>query len=94
VIEATTTVINEYGIHMRPGMQITDIANKFDSDITITAKGQEVNGKSILEVTMLGVTCGDDITIKADGEDEEEAVPAIIQLIDDGFPIVAKENND
>ncbi len=92
--EATTTVVNEYGIHMRPGMQLTDIANEFNSEVTITAKGQEVNAKSILEVTMLGIACGDDITIKADGEDEEEMVAAIIELIDDGFPIIARDNNE
>lgn len=94
MIEETTTVINEYGIHMRPGMQLTDMANEFQSEVTIACRGKEANAKSIMDVTMLAVVCGDDVIIKADGEDEKEVVSVIIELIDDGFPIVARENNE
>lgn len=94
MIEATTTVVNEYGIHMRPGMQIIDIANAFQSEVTIVCQGKEANAKSIMDVTMLAVVCGDDIIIKADGEDEEEVVSAIIKLIDDGFSNCSEEENE
>ena len=91
MFEKKATIVNEYGLHMRPGMILSDNANSFKSDITLTKKDTEVNAKSIMSVTMLAALVNDEITVRAVGPDEEEAVNALVKLIEDGFPVVAEK---
>lgn len=83
--EETTIVVNQQGVHMRPSMIVIDVASQFQSNITLTKEDQEVNAKSIMEVTMLAAVCGDNIIVKAEGDDEQEAVSAIVAVIESGF---------
>ncbi|AMB99639.1 phosphocarrier protein HPr [Aerococcus urinaehominis] len=71
----------ETGIHARPATLLVQTASKFQSEITLEYKGKSVNLKSIMGVMSLGVGQGSDVTITADGEDEEEAMAAIAETM-------------
>jgi phosphotransferase system HPr (HPr) family protein len=73
---------SENGLHARPASELVAKATQFKSEITITAKGIEANGKSIINVLGLGVQHNDEVTIKAVGEDAQEAEKSIAQLIE------------
>jgi phosphocarrier protein HPr len=70
-------VISETGIHARPATLLVQTASKFDSEITLEYKGKKVNLKSIMGVMSLGVGQGADITITAEGSDQEEALRSL-----------------
>ena len=77
----TAEIIDPVGLHARPATIAVSVASKFKSDVTISFDGQEVNMKSILNIISLGATPGAMITIKTDGEDEEEAMKALTKFI-------------
>lgn len=78
-------VNNETGIHARPASMLVEEANKFDSDVAIIKDDKEVSAKSIMGIMSLGVNQSTEITVKAEGSDEEDAVAALVDLIEDGF---------
>ena len=73
------------GLHMRPAMRFVDIANRFDSDITVSNGDTHVDGKSIMQITMLAATYGTKLKVKAEGPDAREAVDALRELVDNHF---------
>jgi phosphocarrier protein HPr len=80
VCEAQVEVKNPDGLHMRPAMQFVDVASQFTSSIEVSNAEYTVDGKSIMQVTMLAATCGTKLLIKASGDDAEEAVKALREL--------------
>ncbi|MCK4998038.1 MAG: HPr family phosphocarrier protein [Anaerohalosphaera sp.] len=82
VREIEVEIKNEYGLHMRPAMQIVDVASRFASEITVSNGETAVDAKSIMHVTMLAATCGMKLTITADGGDAEEALSQLRELIE------------
>jgi phosphocarrier protein HPr len=70
-------VISETGIHARPATLLVQTASKFDSEINLEYKGKKVNLKSIMGVMSLGVGQGADITITAEGSDQDEALRSL-----------------
>lgn len=79
--EKTFTVTAETGIHARPATILVQNASKFDSDIQLEYKGKKVNLKSIMGVMSLGVGKDAEITIYADGSDEEEALASLEETL-------------
>lgn len=67
-------VIADTGIHARPATLLVQAASKFDSEIHLEYKEKKVNLKSIMGVMSLGIGQGADITISAEGSDEQEAL--------------------
>lgn len=85
-----TIVKNRTGLHARPATQFIELAKRFQSRIQITNLSLEEednigNAKSIISVLSLGMCQGSQIEIFAVGEDEQEAVDALIELVDSGF---------
>jgi phosphocarrier protein HPr len=80
-VEKKVVVKNKQGLHARPAALFVQIANKFTSNITITKGKQEVNGKSIMGIMMLAAGRGSRLVIKADGEDAEDAVLELEDLL-------------
>ena len=78
-------ISNKLGLHARPSAQLTQAASRFASDIHISRGSRRVNAKSIMGVMMLAAGQGSTVTVEAEGEDAEQAVQAIGQLINDGF---------
>lgn len=81
----TIILKNEDGLHARAAALFVKNANKFSSEITLEAHGDDVNGKSIIGIMSLGAFCGEEITISATGPDEDEAVENLIGLIENNF---------
>lgn len=78
-------ISNKLGLHARPSAQLTQAASRFAADIHISRNGRRVNAKSIMGVMMLAAGQGSTVTVEAEGEDAEQALQAIGQLIADGF---------
>jgi phosphocarrier protein len=67
---------------MRPAMQFVDVANRFECDITVSNEENNVDGKSIMQMSMLAATCGTKLKIKASGPDAEQAIDALRELVE------------
>ena len=81
--EAELEIKNAEGLHMRPAMQFVDIANRFDSEINVSNGETDVDGKSIMNISMLAATCGMKLKIRAKGPDAQEAINALRVLVED-----------
>ena len=78
-------VQNQVGLHARPATFFIQKANEFKSSIWVEKDERRVNAKSLLGVLSLGIMGGTDIKIMAGGSDEEEAVDALVALVESGF---------
>lgn len=79
---------NEVGLHARPASTFVQAAKKFEADITVEKVGGEegeVNAKSIVKVLSLGAEQGDEIIIRTEGEDGEEATEKMVNLVENKF---------
>lgn len=74
-------VKNKQGLHARPAALFVQIANKFDSRITVKRDDEEVNGKSIMGILMLGAEKESSIIIEADGDDAQSALAELEKII-------------
>jgi len=83
--EVTLVVRHKVGLHARPAAMFVQTAKKFKSDILVRKDDREVNAKSILSILTLGANQGAVITIKAHGEDEEQALKALQELVETNF---------
>jgi phosphocarrier protein len=83
ICETNVEIKNADGLHMRPAMQFVDVANQFDCDVTVSNNENSVDGKSIMQMSMLAATCGTKIKIKAEGEDAKKAVDALRELVEE-----------
>ena len=78
-------IINKLGLHARPSAKLTQLASKFKSDVFMARNGRRINAKSIMGVMMLAAGQGSSVTLVTDGEDEQEAIDALADLIASGF---------
>ena len=78
-------IINKLGLHARAAAKLTQLAGRFKSDIWLSRNGQRVNAKSIMGVMMLAASQGSSISIETSGEDENEALQALVDLIGNYF---------
>jgi phosphocarrier protein HPr len=85
VYSEDVTIENELGLHARPAALFTRTASRFKSEVFVTKDGQQINGKSILGVMMLAAYQGTVLCIQAEGEDEQEAVTALVELVKGKF---------
>ena len=79
------TVVNELGLHARAAARFVSVASRFRSQIRVTRGQRTMDGKSILGLLLLAAARGSELTISADGPDEEEAVAALGSLVERGF---------
>ncbi len=80
--EMQVEIKNADGLHMRPAMQFVDIASQFKCDITVSNEQTSVDGKSIMQISMLAATVGSKLNIKAEGPDAQEALDALKKLVE------------
>jgi phosphotransferase system HPr (HPr) family protein len=85
MVEQNVTIQNRLGLHARACSVFVKEAAKFASHIFVVRDGLEVNGKSILGVMMLAAEMGAQITLRADGKDEKEALEALVQVVNNKF---------
>ena len=83
--ERTVQIRNKFGLHARPAAEFVKLANQFKAEIMVRKFDLEVNGKSIMGMMMLAAEYGVEITIRAAGEDAEDAVSRLAALVEQGF---------
>ncbi len=83
VCEVEVSIKNADGIHMRPAMQFVDVANQFQCDIAVSNDNTKVDGKSIMQMSMLAATYGTKLIIIAKGTDAQKAVDALRELVEE-----------
>lgn len=81
MVEKETVVGPEDGLHARPAKAFVQKAKQFASDIQVIKGGREANAKSPIKILTLGAKKDDRILIRAEGEDAEAAVDALVELI-------------
>jgi len=81
VIRKELRVKNRQGLHARPAALFVQVANKFDSRITVKRDDEEVNGKSIMGILMLGAERDSIIIIEAEGEDANLAIEELEKIV-------------
>lgn len=79
------TITNNIGLHARPATFFIQKANSFKSSIWIEKDDRKVNAKSLLGVLSMGIAQGMTITLVADGQDENTAIDALVELVQTGF---------
>jgi phosphocarrier protein len=77
----TVKVLNATGLHARPAGLFIETANRFRSAVRVAKGEREVSGKSVLALMLLEVTPGCELVIKTEGEDEEQAANALVELV-------------
>lgn len=85
MLEQQLTIINKLGLHARAAAKLVKLSTGFEADIEISKDDKRVNCKSIMGVMMLAASRGSSVTLYADGVDENKAMEAVCQLINDRF---------
>ena len=85
MVSEQITIINKLGLHARAASKLVNCASQFECEIFIVRNGNRVNAKSIMGVMMLAASKGTDITLEADGVDEQDGLNAIVELINNRF---------
>ncbi|HWQ80176.1 MAG TPA: HPr family phosphocarrier protein [Anaerovoracaceae bacterium] len=76
------TVKNKTGLHARPASEFVKTAGKFSSAISIEFRDKKINAKSIVHVLSAGIAAGSTIILSAEGEDEQQAIETLADVID------------
>jgi len=83
--KTTATISNKLGLHARASAKLTKLAASYPCDVWISKGERRVNAKSIMGVMMLAAGIGSDVEIETQGDREQEALDAIVGLINDKF---------
>lgn len=78
--EQTITLTNPKGIHARPSAMILKTAENYQSTIQLIKDGEAADAGDIMAVLSLGAMHGDQITIRADGPDEDAAIEHLLEV--------------
>ena len=81
-VERTVTLGSKSGLHARPAAIFVQHAKGFQSQITLAKNEKTANGKSILSVLALGAEKGDEVTLKINGSDAENALNKLVRLLE------------
>jgi phosphocarrier protein HPr len=79
------TVVNQLGMHARAAAKFVHVATRFTARVRVGREHREMDGKSIMGILLLAAARGSTITITAEGSDEQDAVDALVALVQSGF---------
>lgn len=85
MLQQDVQIINKLGLHARASSKLTQLAASFPCEVWMSRAGRRVNAKSIMGVMMLAAAKGSTINIETNGEKEQDAMAAIVILINDYF---------
>lgn len=80
--EGKVIISNEMGVHARAAAQLAAFAYKYDSDITLIVGNKQANAKSILNIIMLTLKQGDEVTVSVKGGKEQQVLDDIVKYIE------------
>jgi phosphocarrier protein len=78
-------IVNKLGLHARASAKLTQLAAKYQCEVSMVRNGRRVNAKSIMGVMMLAAGKGATVTLETEGPDEAEAIDALAKLVADCF---------
>ena len=84
-LHASANILNKRGLHARASAKIVEASARFQSEIHIIKDGTAVNGRSIMGLMMLAASIGSTVMVTAEGPDAEDALKAILALIEAKF---------
>lgn len=87
MVTKSIIIRNPEGLHCRPAAVLVEETAKFSSEVIICFRKERINAKSILSILTAGIACGSEISVECSGEDEQEALDAIIRLIESEFKV-------
>ncbi|MBB4225355.1 phosphocarrier protein [Variovorax guangxiensis] len=79
------TISNKLGLHARASAKLTKLAGSFPCEVWLSRGDRRINAKSIMGVMMLAAGLGSTVELETNGPQEDEAMNAIVQLMDDKF---------
>ena len=79
------TVVNALGLHARAAARFVHLATRFAAQVRVGRDGRVMDGKSIMGILLLAAGRGTSLTITAEGDDEQDAVEALAELVASGF---------
>ncbi|WP_367067276.1 HPr family phosphocarrier protein [Oryzisolibacter sp. LB2S] len=85
MIKTTTTITNKLGLHARASAKFTKLAGGYPCEVWMSKGERRINAKSIMGVMMLAAGVGSQVDIETDGPQEQEAMDALLALIEDKF---------
>lgn len=85
MIEVQVEVVNAHGVHARPATKLAQIAAKYSASVFVVNNGMEADAKSVISIMMLAAVKGTVLTIRAEGDDEQDAVNGVVALFESGF---------
>ncbi len=85
MIQQQVTIINKLGLHARAAAKFVSCATAFSSAIRVGQEGNLVDGKSIMSIMMLAAAKGATLELEIEGDDEQHALDALVQLIESRF---------
>ena len=85
MIQKNATISNKLGLHARASAKLTKLAGSYPCEVWMAKGERRVNAKSIMGVMMLAAGVGSEVTIETNGDREQEALDAIVALINDRF---------
>ena len=85
MIRTTATISNKLGLHARASAKLTKLAGSFACEVWMSRNGRRINAKSIMGVMMLAAGIGAEVEVETDGADEQQAMEALLALINDKF---------
>ena len=83
--QATTTISNKLGLHARASAKLTKLAGSFPCEVWLSKGERRINAKSIMGVMMLAAGVGSEVLLETAGEQEQQALDALLALIADKF---------
>ena len=83
--QATVTISNKLGLHARASAKLTKLAGSFPCEVWMSKGERRINAKSIMGVMMLAAGLGSEVWVDTQGEREEEALTALLALLNDKF---------
>lgn len=85
MIKKSVTISNKLGLHARASAKLTKLAGSFPCEVWLSRGDRRINAKSIMGVMMLAAGLGSTVELETNGQQEDEALNAIVQLMDDKF---------
>ena len=85
MLKQDALIINKLGLHARASAKLTQLASQYPCEVWLSRNTRRINAKSIMGVMMLAAAKGSTINIETNGEQEQEAMTALLALINDYF---------
>ena len=85
MIKTQVTISNKLGLHARASAKLTKLASSYPCEVFMSRNGRRINAKSIMGVMMLAAGLGSEVELETDGPQEQEAMEALLALINDKF---------